>query len=79
MSTSGNFNLLWLRKANIHVEFDLPLRICTEKGHFDIVKYLVEYGAIIRADAIRYSARNGHLEIYEYLVEQNARKNSAHR
>ncbi len=60
--------------ANIHAENDYALRIASQNGHIDIVKYLVELkpdGANIYAQneyALRFAIKNDHIEVVKYLV-----------
>ena len=35
--------------ANIHAEYDRPLRHASSNGHLDVVKFLVSKGADVRA------------------------------
>ena len=59
----------------IHADDDLPVGWASEKGHLDIVKYLVEKGANIHADseyALREASEAGHLPVVKYLLEQGA-------
>lgn len=56
----------------MHVKNDEPLRYATKSGHFEVVKYLVNQGADVRAiddHALRLAAENGQLGIVKYLVE----------
>ena len=61
--------------TNIHVDNDRALRLASERGHLEVVKYLVEQGADIHAMndyALRWSSLKGHLEVVKYLVENGA-------
>jgi len=62
--------------ANIHVCNDYAVRLASENGHLEVVKYLVEQqGANIRACydyALRYASYNGHLEVVKYLYDKGA-------
>jgi uncharacterized protein len=54
------------------------LHACTQEGHLDVVKILVENGVdvnrlgIANQSAIRVATRNGHLEIIKYLIVHGA-------
>lgn len=55
-----------------------PLIYAAFGGHLDIVKTLVERGAIIdqlapnKASALMFAARNGHIEVVRYLLDKGA-------
>ena len=47
-----------------------PLHVICEKGHLEVVQYLVEQGADIRANydrVIRYASYYGHLQIVKFI------------
>jgi hypothetical protein len=55
---------------------DKPLGAAANKGHLDIVKYLLEKGYNIHEGddyALKIASETGHLEIVKYLVEHDAR------
>ena len=53
------------------------LNDASEKGYFDIVKYLFEQGIDVKIDqALVVASANGHLEIVKYLVEYGANVNT---
>ncbi len=61
--------------ANVRADDDYALRFASERGHLDVVQYLVEQGADIHADnddAVRRASRNGHFHILSYLMDQGA-------
>ena len=63
------------RKEIEHGTYLFPLSVSSEYGYLEIVKYLVEQGAMIRYEhdyAFKASSRNGHLEVVKYLLEQGA-------
>ena len=78
MAGSGNMKgLLMLKErgADIHYHEYLPFRVAVEKGHLDIVKYLLENGAKMSSgnnDAIRLASFHGYLDIIKYLIENGA-------
>ncbi len=65
--------------TNIHVDNDRALRLASEKGHLEVVRYLVEHEADIHAwndYALRLASHNGHLEVVKYLIEKGANINA---
>ncbi len=52
-----------------------PLHWAAEKGHLDVVKYLVEKGADVKAanndgrTPLNMAARNSHLDVVKYLKD----------
>jgi len=69
-------------QVDIHMHTDTLLRYAVEKGHLDIVKFLVSKGANIYAqdnralhrasEPLRIAAEKGYLEIVQYLVSVGA-------
>ena len=63
---------------DLEYKFWTPLTKASEKGHSDIVEYLVENGAKINEEnsygwtALMCASMNGRLDIVEYLVENGA-------
>ena len=53
-------------------ELEDTLKYSAEKGHLEIVKYLVDehQGSVTKDLALVLSAENGHLEVVKYLVEE---------
>ena len=61
--------------ANIHIDYEFPLRWAAANGHLDVVKYLVEKGADIHINneaPLRWAACYGHLDIVKFLVRKGA-------
>ena len=61
--------------VDIHADDDYALRWAAEKGHFEIVKFLVENGANIHADgdsALCLAAEEGHFKIVKFLIKNGA-------
>ena len=61
--------------ADIHADNDQALRLASEYGYLDIVKYLISAGANIHADddyALRWASSNDHLDIVKYLISAGA-------
>ena len=50
--------------ADIHTLRDLPLKIATEKGFVDIVKYLIEKGALVDTAILNSVKDNNELRLY---------------
>jgi len=51
--------------------------MAAENGHLEVVKFLVENGAVINDNnnyAVRWAARNGHFDVVTYLVSLDANK-----
>ena len=65
-------------KTNVEIRTshdESPLMMAALKGHFDIVKQLIERGADVNQTGwtpLHYAATNGHLAIMELLLEQHA-------
>jgi hypothetical protein len=60
--------------ANIYGYYDDALGLASQKGHLEIVKYLVENVGNIhfKDNALKMASENGHLETVKYLVEAGA-------
>lgn len=50
--------------ADIHTLNDLPLKISTEKGFIDIVKFLIEKGALVDTTILNSVKDNNELRLY---------------
>ena len=53
----------------------LALQHASQKGHLEVVKFLVEKGTNIHDENdfnVRWASRNGHLDVVKYLVEKGA-------
>lgn len=79
----------WLRKnPNLINETEndtflcSPLHFAAQKGHIEIVKYLIKSGAQIEfknltgTTPLHWAAQNGHLEIVKILISHGADPNS---
>lgn len=74
------YRVIWalFKGADIHAEDDNALKWASEKGHLDVVKYLVKHGSDINAEhnyALVHASQNGHLDVVKYLVENGANIN----
>ena len=50
----------------------LPLKLAAKSGHIEVVKYLVDHGAIITKDALEWAVSNDRFSIVKYFVEHGA-------
>jgi hypothetical protein len=84
MAKTNNLKgIQWIVQHKKWNEEDLnrALRWAAEKGHLDMIKYLVSQGADVTACnnmAIRWAARKGQLEVVQYLVSQGADVTALH-
>lgn len=65
--------------ADLHAEDERALRVASQNGHLDIVKYLVERGADVHAmfeGALRFAAERGHQDVVNYLLSKGADPNA---
>jgi len=53
----------------------LAIVLASENGHFNVVKYLVNNGALFQMNALFLAETNFHEEIGEFLTETNFRQN----
>jgi ankyrin repeat protein len=60
--------------ANIHVDNDLAFLESIERGHLDVVTYLIEtYGMpVTNENILGFAARSGKLAVVEYLISKGA-------
>ena len=55
-----------------------PLMEAAQEGHLDLVKYLLENGALVNAQtgtgdtALTYACENGHTDVSDLLLQYNA-------
>ena len=49
----------------------MPLSYASENGNLEIVKYLIEHGALIYHSVVD-ASKNGHLEVVKYLTDHGA-------
>ncbi len=73
-SASGRLDhvIISLMGHGANTNNDYALRLASQGGHLDIVKYLINAGADIHGNddfALRWASNNGHLEVVKYLVE----------
>ena len=60
---------------NSYDDNDYVLKISAEKGHLEVVEYLVEHGVDIHTknnQALIFASIKGHLDVVKYLVEKGA-------
>ena len=60
------------RRADIHCAGDNAVALAAEKGHLDVVEYLIKNGASVRHSALSNASAAGHLEVVQYLIENGA-------
>jgi len=61
--------------ADVHYDYDSPLRMSARKNHIEVVKYLVSVGANVNAIysyALTHSLKNNNLEMAEFLLSVGA-------
>lgn len=67
------------RGVDIHEDDEQALRIASQAGNLELVKYLVERGADIHAlfeGALRFAAERGHQHVVDYLLSKGADPNA---
>ena len=75
MAKQGNIRGVEYFLTDKGADIDDALRWSSQKGHLEVVKYLVSKGADIHADndfALRFAGYNGYLEVVKYLVFKGA-------
>merc|ERR1712086_603777 len=74
----ADINMKSTKRLGSGTFFQTPVTVAAEFGHFSIVNYLIENGAIVRNDpeliptAAKGWIENGYLRIVKYLHEQGA-------
>jgi ankyrin repeat protein len=77
-SLNGQFEIvksLIENGADIHVEYDAPLRLASLNGNFEVVEFLIERGADLHAEddqSLQWACQNGHFQVVELLIEHGA-------
>ena len=66
--------IVCVQNLTTHSDFKLTL----QEGHLDLVKYLLENGALVNAQtgtgdtALTYACENGHTDVSDLLLQYNA-------
>lgn len=71
--------LIEKKGADLHAEDEKALRVASQNGHLDVVKYLVERGADVHAmfeGALRFAAARGQQHVVNYLLSKGADPNA---
>lgn len=61
--------------ADVELGASTPLMEAAQEGHFDLVKFLLDYGANVNAvtqtndTALTYACENGHTDVAELLMQ----------
>jgi len=82
-SAKGGF-LIGVKKAieigaDVHAHDDYALREASEKGHYDVVKFLLKNSANAKDDlALRVASENGHKYVVELLLNYGAASQNGH-
>ena len=64
--------------ADLELGASTPLMEAAQEGHLDLVKYLLENGALVNAQtgtgdtALTYACENGHTDVADLLLQYNA-------
>ncbi|KAJ3027775.1 hypothetical protein HDV00_010861 [Rhizophlyctis rosea] len=61
--------------VDVHSDDDHPLKLASQHGHYEVVKYLIDVGADVHAgddNALDHAAYGGHLEVVNLLIGAGA-------
>jgi len=79
VDTVEEFDIAKLLGINLRYDNNYALRVASENGHIDVVRYLIENGVTIthKCIALRHASKGGHKDIVRYLVENGANIHSS--